>query len=87
MVRHSYGTGCLCGLRQHVGPFSSFGAYALPLNGRILPPGRYARQSLSQRLCAEQLRQVHHALFDAQDFNGFLLPGIEQEVARVAAYD
>src|SRR5664279_4396516 len=25
-VRHSYGTGCLCELRQHVGPFSSFGA-------------------------------------------------------------
>ena len=31
-VRHSYGTGCLCVLRQHVGPFSSFGAYALPLD-------------------------------------------------------
>ena len=26
LIRHSYGTGCLCGLRQHVGPFSSFGA-------------------------------------------------------------
>ena len=32
LVRHSYGTGCLCVLRQHVGPFSSFGAYALPLD-------------------------------------------------------
>ena len=32
LIRHSYGTGCLCGLRQHVGPFSSFGAYALPLD-------------------------------------------------------
>ena len=26
LIRHSYGTGCLCVLRQHVGPFSSFGA-------------------------------------------------------------
>jgi hypothetical protein len=32
LIRHSYGTGCLCVLRQHVGPFSSFGACALPLD-------------------------------------------------------
>ena len=30
--RLSYGTGCLCELRQHVGPFPSFGAGALPLD-------------------------------------------------------
>jgi len=31
VLRHSYGTGCLCELRQHVGPFTSVGACALPL--------------------------------------------------------
>ncbi len=31
VVRHSCGTGCLGELRQHVGPFTSFGACALPL--------------------------------------------------------
>ncbi len=30
MLRHSYGAGCLCGLRQAVGSFTRFGACALP---------------------------------------------------------
>lgn len=31
VLRHSYGMGCLCELHQHVGPFTSVGACALPL--------------------------------------------------------
>ena len=50
-VRHSYGTGCLCVLRQHVGPFSSFGACALPLDTMSRSDSRSARRHfLSLRL-------------------------------------
>jgi len=43
-VRHSYGTGCLCGLRQHVGPFSNVGADALPLDTMSRSDSRNARR-------------------------------------------
>jgi hypothetical protein len=43
-VRHSYGTGCLCVLRQHVGPFSSFGACALLLDTMDRSDSRSARR-------------------------------------------
>jgi hypothetical protein len=43
-ARHSYGTGCLCVLRQHVGPFSSFGACALPLDTMDRSDSRSARR-------------------------------------------
>src|SRR5439155_12550964 len=44
LVRHSYGTGCLCGLRQHVGPFSSVGACALLLDTMSQSDSRSARR-------------------------------------------
>ena len=44
LIRHSYGTGCLCGLRQHLGPFSSFGAGALPLDTMSRSDSRNARR-------------------------------------------
>ena len=43
-VRHSYGTGCLCVLRQHVGPFSSVGVCALPLDTMSRSDSRNARR-------------------------------------------
>src|ERR1035441_830248 len=44
LIRRSHGTGCLCGLRQHVGPFSSFGADALPLDTMSRSDSRSARR-------------------------------------------
>ena len=44
LIRHSYGAGCLCVLRQHVGPFSSFGACALPLDTMDRSDSRRARR-------------------------------------------
>jgi hypothetical protein len=46
LVRHSYGTGCLCVLRQHVGPFSSFGPAlaGLPLDTMSQSDSRSARR-------------------------------------------
>ena len=42
--RHSYGAGFLCELRQHVGPFASVGADALPLDTMDRSDSRNARR-------------------------------------------
>jgi len=44
LIRHSYGAGCLCGLRQRVGHFSSVGVCALPLDTMSRSDSRNARR-------------------------------------------
>jgi hypothetical protein len=46
----------------------------------------FSRTPLRRRR-PEQLRQIHHAVLDSQDFDHVVVPAIKQQVARITAHD